>query len=126
VGQGYLIDSNSLIDFFNNALPESGVTLLINIAPRISVITQIEIFSKRGLESNEIEKLREFTNTATIYDVNSAIAGQAIKIRLRYSVKLPDAIIAATAICHDLILVTRNMSDFKNITDLKIVNPHAI
>lgn len=126
MGQGYLIDSNSIIDFFNNALPESGVGLLIDIEPRISVITQIEVFSKRGLESREIEKLHKFTNTATIYDVNSAVAEQAINIRLKYNVKLPDAIIAATAICHNLILVTRNIADFKNIADLEIINPHAI
>lgn len=78
MGQGYLIDSNSIIDFFNYALPESGVSLLLNIEPRISVITQIEIFSKRGLERNEIEKLGEFINTATIYDVDKAVAEQTL------------------------------------------------
>lgn len=126
MGQEYLIDSNSIIDFFNDALPKKGIDLLINIEPRISVITQIEVFSKRGLESREIERLQEFTDTATIYDVNKRIAAQAINIRLKYNVKLPDAIIAATAICHNLKLVTRNISDFKNIVGLEIINPHTI
>lgn len=126
MGQGYLIDSNSLIDFFNNALPEDGVQLLINIEPRISIITQIEVFSKRGLDIGEIEKIQEFMNTATTYEVNKMVAEQAINIRLRYKVKLPDAIIAATAVCYNLALVTRNVSDFKNIAGLEIINPHTI
>jgi len=126
VGPEYLIDSNSLIDFFNNALPQSGVDLLINIEPRISIITQIEVFSKRGLERSEIEKLHKFTNAATVYDVNKAIAERAIYIRLNYNVKLPDAVIAATALCYNLILVTRNIADFKNIVGLQIINPHSI
>jgi len=37
--------------------------------------------------------------------------------------KLPDAIIAATALVYDLTLVTRNVADFKNIDRLKLVNP---
>ena len=38
--------------------------------------------------------------------------------------KLPDAIIAATAINHNLILITRNVADFKKITRLKVLNPY--
>jgi len=37
--------------------------------------------------------------------------------------KLPDAIIAATAILYSLTLITRNTADFKDIIGLKIVNP---
>jgi len=44
----------------------------------------------------------------------------------KYKIKLPDAIIAATAIVYDLILVTRNISDFKNIDGLHVVDPHML
>jgi predicted nucleic acid-binding protein len=37
--------------------------------------------------------------------------------------KLPDAIIAATALVYDLTLITRNTSDFKNMEGLKVINP---
>lgn len=50
-------------------------------------------------------------------------ANQTILIRRQYKIKLPDAIIAATALVHNLILVTRNTSDFKNIPELQLINP---
>jgi predicted nucleic acid-binding protein len=44
-------------------------------------------------------------------------------IRKAYKFKLPDAIIAGTALVYDLTLLSRNMNDFKNIAGLKIINP---
>jgi len=126
VGQGYLIDSNVIIDFFNYSLPKAGIELLLTIEPRISIITQIEVFSKRGLEEEEIKTLKEFINTALVYLVDEKVAAKAIDIRLEHNIKLPDAIIAATAICYNLILVTRNVSDFKRIKELEIIDPYTI
>ena len=40
-----------------------------------------------------------------------------------HTIKLPDAIIAATALVYDLTLISRNVSDFKNIEGLKVLNP---
>ena len=40
--------------------------------------------------------------------------------------KLPDAIIAATALIHQLTLISRNDSDFNGIKNLRYVNPFAI
>ncbi|MDD1414992.1 type II toxin-antitoxin system VapC family toxin, partial [Dolichospermum sp. ST_con] len=51
------------------------------------------------------------------------IENQTIQIKRQYKIKLPDAIIAATAINQDAFLVTRNVGDFKGITGLKIENP---
>jgi len=39
---------------------------------------------------------------------------------------LPDAIIAATALCNDLAIVSRNTDDFKKIKELKIINPFEL
>ena len=44
-------------------------------------------------------------------------------IRLQYKIKLPDAIIAATALEYALKLVTRNVADFNSIEGLNVVNP---
>lgn len=49
-----------------------------------------------------------------------------IAIREIYKIKLPDAIITATALVYNLTLITRNISDFQNIESLKIINPHAL
>lgn len=104
----------------------NGINLLLSIEPRISIITQIEVFSKKGLQPQEIEGIEQFINTATVYSVNKTIALKTIDIRLNNKIKLPDAIIAATAICYDLILITRNTSDFKTINGLEIIDPYTI
>ena len=44
------------------------------------------------------------------------------EIRKAHKLKLPDAIIAATAIVYDLTLISRNVPDFKNINGLKIMD----
>ena len=54
--------------------------------------------------------------------IDQEIAENVIDIRKQYRIKLPDAIIAATAKTDDLCLVTRNIEDFKNI-DIRILNP---
>ncbi|MDR9364048.1 MAG: PIN domain-containing protein [Balneolaceae bacterium] len=54
------------------------------------------------------------------------IAQECINIRKQQSIKLPDAIIAATALVYDMKLITRNISDFKNIHTLNVVNPHLL
>jgi len=46
-----------------------------------------------------------------------------IDLRRKYKIKLPDAVIAATALYYDLILVTRNEKDFEGIKGLEIYNP---
>ncbi|MEY4538677.1 MAG: hypothetical protein RLZZ306_434, partial [Bacteroidota bacterium] len=51
------------------------------------------------------------------------IVEKTIEIRRIYKIKLPDALIAATAIVFDLTLVSRNDKDFTQIPELKYINP---
>jgi len=124
MGQKHLIDTNVVIDFFNGKLPESGKKFLSGIEPIISVITQIELFSSNQISEEEIKKLSQFMDIAVIYPLNSTVAIKAADLRKHYRIKLPDAVIAATALAYDLSLVTRNVSDFKKLEGLKILNPH--
>jgi len=55
--------------------------------------------------------------------LTDSIVNRTIAIRKSRSIKLPDAIIAATVLDQKLILVTHNLSDFKNIKGLKIIDP---
>lgn len=50
------------------------------------------------------------------------IAAKTIEIRQKYKTKLPDAIIAATALVHNLTIISRNTADFKNIEGLKVLD----
>jgi toxin FitB len=60
---------------------------------------------------------------ATIYQLTQSIIQQTIQLRQIHKIKTPDAIIAATAVIHNLMLITRNTSDFKQIPGLVLVNP---
>jgi len=51
-----------------------------------------------------------------------SIVDIVIKIRKKKRIKIPDAIISATAISEGLFLVTRNVEDFKDV-NVKITNP---
>ena len=44
----------------------------------------------------------------------------------KHKIKLPDAIIAATAIVYGLTLITRNTADFNDLKNLELLNPHKI
>lgn len=63
---------------------------------------------------------------AEILQLSGAIVNQTIEIRKVHKIKLPDAIISATALVHDFKLISRNISDFKNIGGLTVVDPHSL
>ncbi len=54
------------------------------------------------------------------------VVEQTIRLRKEYKIKLPDAIIAATAINHNLTLITRNEKDFEKISEVDFINPFEI
>lgn len=127
MGKGYLIDSNAVIDFCNGKLPNGGRELLFSIEqPEISVITHVELFGAKHIDSREEKSLEDFVSIAKVHPLNLQVALKTIEIRKKVRMKLPDAAIAATALVHDLILVSRNISDFKNIPALALINPHEI
>ncbi|MBV8390419.1 MAG: type II toxin-antitoxin system VapC family toxin [Mucilaginibacter sp.] len=111
-----------MIEFVGNLLPEETHKLIVDIIDtdfNLSFINKIEV-----LGSNLAgDPLVNFINQATIIEVNDDIIEQTILIRKMHKLKLPDALIAATALVNDLVLLTRNISDFRNIENLKLENP---
>ena len=67
-----------------------------------------------------------FINGSTVIDLSDDIVSKTIEIRKTKKIKLPDAIIAATALVYDLVLISRNTSDFTNIDGLKVIDPHSL
>ena len=70
--------------------------------------------------------MKLFVDNALIINIDEDIVNQTIELRKSYKIKIPDAIIAATALTLDLELVTNNVSDFKNVTGLQILNPYTV
>jgi predicted nucleic acid-binding protein len=124
MGARYLIDTNVLIDFCNGSLSEGGRAFLEGIAPEISIVTNIELFAARNISAAEFTMLKGIVNIALIHPVTTDLVATTIAIRQDYRLKLPDAMIAATAVVLDLTLVTRNVSDFSKVKGLQITNPH--
>ena len=71
-----------------------------------------------------MEILHDFINDALVFELEKDIKLKTAAIRKAHKIKLLDAIIAATALVHDLTLLTRNLSDFKNINEIDLVNPY--
>lgn len=125
---GYLIDTNAVIDYFGQNLPAPGMLFMNDIfdaIPVVSVISKIEILGF-NTSAEHYQILTNFMNDATVLDLTNNIVNISIDIRKKHKTKLPDAIIAATALAHNMILISRNLSDFKNIQGLKVVNPHSL
>jgi predicted nucleic acid-binding protein len=122
----YLLDTNPIIDFFNGRLSTNGKNFIAAIEPSISVITQIELLSNKNVHPDEWKQIEDFIQIATIYELKKEIVEQTILLRQTYKIKTPDAIIAATALIHSRKLITRNISDFKNIPDLIVIDLHSL
>jgi predicted nucleic acid-binding protein len=124
----YLLDTNAIIDYLGGRLPEKGMIFLdevVNNIPQISFVTHIELLSFKSTEKHE-SILKDFINDSVVHYIHASITEKTVDIRKAYAIKVPDAIIAATAIHHNLTLVTRNIKDFDKISDLKLLNPHLI
>ena len=86
----------------------------------ISFITELEILSYQKLSRNDIAQIKKFLNKCTIIDVNGTIKEITISLRKQFNLKLPDSIIAATAMYLDLPLITAD-SQFKSVKDINLL-----
>jgi len=126
--QPYLIDSNTVIDYLGRKLPMSGMDFMNSVVddfPTLSVITKIEVLGFNAPDEH-YQLLTNFMDDNTILSLTNNIVDTSIEIRKNYKTKLPDAIIAATALVYNLTLISRNTSDFINIQDLKVINPYTL
>lgn len=123
--QRYLIDTNVIIDAQMGRLTEKGLSFLEEVLNKefiISFITFIEVLGYQDVP----QSTRDFIALANMVEINKAIIDRCIALRKTKKIKLPDAIIAATALVQGLTLVTRNTKDFQSIAGLACLNPHEL
>lgn len=128
MGTQYLIDSNAIIDYLSGKLPSNGMTFMdgvVNAVPKVSVITKIEVLGFNAPPA-DYQLLTEFMDDSDILELTGPVADQTIELRKQFKIKLPDAIIAATGLVHGFELISRNTDDFKNISGLKVIDPHNV
>lgn len=125
----HLMDSNAVIEFLGGILPASGSQWLQDLMDNelhcLSIINRIELLSYNGTPA-EMQVLTDFIEASNVQLLTEPVVLKTIEIRQQVKIKLPDAIIAATALAHQLTLVSRNTDDFKNVPGLTVVNPHLV
>ena len=127
MGAQFLIDTNTAIDFLDGKLPAASSIWLEQLLDTrqlaLSVVVRIELLSWPGPPS-AMQALEDFIAASEQLPLDEPVIQQTISLRQQHRIKLPDAIIAATALVHELLLVTRNIKDFQIIAGLRVVNPH--
>lgn len=71
------------------------------------------------------QDLQDLVNNVTILELTRDIVNQTIALKKMKKIKLPDAVVAATALVHNLTLISRNTIDFKNISGLTCLDPYT-
>jgi predicted nucleic acid-binding protein len=122
-----VVDTNVWIDALSGRLNAAAfleITVQASWAG-YSAITRLELFGLPGLKHEEEHKIAELLKPFPEIPVDSRIIDRAILVRKAKRIKVPDAIIAATALEKGCSLITRNVEDFKGINGLVVIDPHS-
>lgn len=104
-----VLDTNILIDFLSG---DERAAAILEGDCIISRIVWMELLV--GVHGTRDEKpVRAFLNTFRLEEITADIAEEAIALRAARKLRLPDAILLATARLSGYPLVTRNTKDFK-------------
>jgi predicted nucleic acid-binding protein len=113
-----LCDTNTLIHLLGNKI--EIVDFLTGKQVSISVITELELYGKQNLSPAEASIIDMLIENCFVIDILQPIKQIVKKIKQKYRIKLPDAIVAATAVYLDIPLVSFD-TDFNKIEELKLV-----
>jgi predicted nucleic acid-binding protein len=105
----YLLDGNDVL-----------VEMLQGQNLYISIITEMELHAYHGHNSSAIQVLDNFLQSVSIINIEEKVKRYTIEIRKQAKLKLPDSIIAASAISYGMPLITADKS-FKKITNLDLI-----
>ena len=102
----YLLDTNILLywlgDRLQNPLPQGYYFT--------SIISEIELLSYRGLDSQAEKQIRSLLSTIEVVGIDQSIKELTISLRKAYRLKLPDAVVVATASSIGAILLTNDLA----------------
>ena len=117
-----LLDSNIII----YAARADGIALrteLKEFTSSVSSISRVEVLGYHGLTDETKAALDAVFEHAEVLPMSDEVIDEAISLRQQRSIKLGDAVIAATALVYDLTLMTRNTRDFARFDGIRIYNP---
>ena len=112
-----LIDTNVVIYAMEAHPAVKGLSLCF---PAISIISEIELLGKKGISTQEAADIRTLLKGFPVISINDEIKEAAISLKQKYSIKTPDAIIAATAQSLSLTFITADKG-FANIKEIDAI-----
>jgi predicted nucleic acid-binding protein len=92
-------------------------------SPAVSAVSYVEVLGYHRLTDRERLHFEAFFSAAHVLGLSQAVLEQAVKLRQITKMTLGDSLVAGTALSHNLTLVTRNISDFKWIPGLALLDP---
>jgi predicted nucleic acid-binding protein len=117
-----LFDTNILIDFLS-AIPDARAELARYEDKAISIVTWMEVMV--GAQADVWDATRAYLASFQTIGIDFAIAERAVALRKTHRIKLPDAIIWATAQHNGMLFVTRNTTDFP-ASDPGVRHPYTL
>jgi len=123
----FLLDTNAVLDFLKGE--EKIITVFqtdMKDKPRfVSEITRMELLGYPDISPDEETTINEFLSLVEILPCDEIVVNKVIQLRrMTKRLKLPDAIIAATAIEYHLVLVSRDSVFDLSLPELKVINPN--
>lgn len=104
-----LFDTNILIDYLN-AVPQARTELELYSEKAISIVTWMEVMI--GADGAVEAATLDFLDGFELIALDDGVARSVVKLRREYRMKLPDAIVWASAQVNAMLFVTRNSRDF--------------
>ena len=120
-GSSYLLDTNILV-YALKGVP--SVMPYFEEDCYLSVITEIEIIGITELDKREISIRQSAIDFCTVIPLTNSIKNEAVRLKQHFKIKVPDAVIAATAIVEGYTLITADKG-FRRFLSLSmvLVNP---
>ena len=116
-----LFDTNILIDYLNG-IADAGKEIGRYRQKAISLITWMEVMV--GATAQDEAVIKAFLSQFELLPIDSTVSAEAVAIRRTRQIKLPDAIILATARTGDRLLITRNTNAFPAGLDADVRMPY--
>lgn len=117
-----LLDSNIIIYAAQPQYPQLR-EFIAERSPAVSALSYLEVLGYHQLTEEQRYYFEAFFQAAEVLPISQAVLIQAVALRQQRRMTLGDAIIAGTALVYNLTLVTRNVDDFRWITELNLFNP---
>ena len=111
----YVLDTNVILYLLGRRL--------VNPLPigtfYISIISEMELLSYSAIADDEMVRVQEFLSEVTIVGLNENVKNGAIALRKKYCLKLPDAIVCATALAVNARLLS-NDAQLRRVTEINV------